>query len=254
MTRYLLILPFLLLACGQETDPDNDNKPDETTLKVIASTENDAFKAELLSARDLHVGRNVVSYRVTTIDGDLVTDATLAHETTMHMHMGEHMHSHSSPSVDPGEDGVGEIIFTMAADDHGTWDVALTVTRPGEEPTTLTFESVPVAESDARKDLVVGETKYIITLNFDSGVKVGMNPYVLTVHEVGEHDFAAQTALDIGFEPEMPTMGHGSPNNVKPVHKANGNYEGVVNLTMPGLWHLDFTLGDLGSVQYAIDF
>lgn len=250
MTRLLLILPFLLLACGQEST----NPPDDATLKTIATAANEALKAELLSKGDLRVGRNVVAYRVTTTDGDLVTGATLAHETTMHMEK----HSHSSPSVDPDADGVGEIIFTMPSGELGTWDVALTVTRAGEEPRTLTFDSVPVADSDARKDLVVGEgdemKKYIVTLNFDAPVKVGLNPFVLTVHQGGMHGFMPQKALDVTFTPEMPTMGHGSPDNVDPVHKANGNYEGVVNLTMPGLWHLDFIVGELGAVQYAIEF
>lgn len=253
MTRYLLILPFLLLACGQEIDPADDN-----TLTVVASAENDAFKAELLSKNALRVGRNVVVYRVTTLGGDLVDDATLAHETTMHMQMEGQSHAHSSPSVDPGADGQGEIIFTMPAGELGTWDIALTVTRSGEEPSTIVFVSVPVADSDARKDITVGEgemmKKYFVTLNFDSAVKVGLNPFVLTVHEKGMHAFPAVTTLDVTFTPEMPTMGHGSPDNVKPVHKTNGNYEGVVNFTMPGLWHLDFAVGDLGSVQYAIDF
>lgn len=252
MTRTILILPFLLVACGQQ--PSSTDDPGRTSPELIATAKNDSFHAELLSPGQLRVGRNLVSYRVATLDGAPVENATLAHETTMHMHMDDHAHSHSSPSVDPDAGGQGEIIFTMASDDHGTWDVVLTVSVPGEEPSVLTFVSVPVAESDARKDLVVDDRQYIVTLNFDAPVKVGHNPFVLTVHEVGEHDFMAQTALDVTFTPDMPTMGHGSPGNVQPSHGANGNYSGSVNLTMPGLWHLDFVVGELGPVRYVVDF
>jgi len=47
------------------------------------------------------------------------------------------------------------------------------------------------------------------------------------------------------MEPEMPAMGHGSPNNVNPVAIGNGHYKGKVNFTMTGLWqvNLDFMMG-----------
>ena len=129
----------------------------------------------------------------------------------------------------------------------------LTATPPGGEPHAFTFTSVPVAASDARRDLVVGEEKFIVTLNFDAAPAVGLNTFVLTVHKKSMHGFMPQTTLTVGVEPEMPTMGHGSSGNVAPVHVANGNYAGTVNLTMPGLWTIDFTLGELGSVQYTLE-
>ncbi len=53
----------------------------------------------------------------------------------------------------------------------------------------------------------------------------------------------------------MPSMGHGSPNNVNPVHRELGHYHGSVNFTMTGDWlvELDFVKGDsLFHVEYEI--
>jgi hypothetical protein len=40
----------------------------------------------------------------------------------------------------------------------------------------------------------------------------------------------------------MPSMGHGSPNNVNPVHTSNGHYLGKVNFTMSGFWRVHLTI------------
>ncbi len=52
-------------------------------------------------------------------------------------------------------------------------------------------------------------------------------------------EFPADSSLTVTLSPEMPTMGHGSPNNTDPVHTVNGHYKGKVNFTMTGLWHLN---------------
>ncbi|MNR44863.1 hypothetical protein D3C85_1636520 [compost metagenome] len=47
--------------------------------------------------------------------------------------------------------------------------------------------------------------------------------------------------------PEMPSMGHGSPNNVEPVITKNGIYKGKVNFTMTGDWKINFVLAKGGQ-------
>jgi hypothetical protein len=54
--------------------------------------------------------------------------------------------------------------------------------------------------------------------------------------------FPAVDDLSISFVPEMPSMGHSSPNNVDPVYTADGHYKGQVNFTMTGWWRLNLTL------------
>lgn len=53
-------------------------------------------------------------------------------------------------------------------------------------------------------------------------------------------EFPAADGLTIQFNPEMPSMSHGSPNNTDPVNIGNGYYRGKVNFTMSGDWRLHF--------------
>lgn len=258
MIRPFLCLTLLLpvAACGPEAHPIDD-LTDEVSVR--AKVESETFSAELLSATPLAVGRNVVTYRITEkASNTRVTDAVVTHLPTMHMAEK----SHSSPFAEPvlkADEWIGEIVFTMPSGELGTWDVAITIARDGSEPETLTFEAVTVADSDARRDLVVGEGKYIVTLNFDETPKVGVNPFTLTVHERAGMmgGFPPITDLTVRVTPEMPTMGHGSSGNVDPIHQENGNYRGEVNLTMSGLWIIDFVLlregVPLGEVHYELE-
>ena len=55
-------------------------------------------------------------------------------------------------------------------------------------------------------------------------------------------DFPAVNDYTVEIEPTMPSMGHGSPNNVNPVFTSMGHYVGKVNFTMTGLWNVKLTL------------
>jgi hypothetical protein len=82
--------------------------------------------------------------------------------------------------------------------------------------------------------------KIFVALVEPSKPKVGINDLELVVYRKATMmSFPADSSLSIAFEPEMPTMGHGSPNNVNPVHVKNGHYRGKVNFTMTGLWRLN---------------
>jgi hypothetical protein len=77
--------------------------------------------------------------------------------------------------------------------------------------------------------------------------KVGNNPFEITAHTMASMmSFPCCTDLTIEITPEMPSMGHGSPNNINPVHTGNGHYLGNVNFTMTGAWriHLVVKKGD----------
>lgn len=52
--------------------------------------------------------------------------------------------------------------------------------------------------------------------------------------------FPAIDGYTMTMTPEMPSMGHGSPNNVNPVSSGMGKYDGKVNFTMTGYWKVNF--------------
>ena len=59
--------------------------------------------------------------------------------------------------------------------------------------------------------------------------------------------FPAEDNFSITMTPEMPSMGHGSPNNVNPVLTKNGHYKGKVNFTMTGDWRINLVLNKEGK-------
>jgi hypothetical protein len=52
-------------------------------------------------------------------------------------------------------------------------------------------------------------------------------------------NFPADDSYTMEITPEMPSMGHGSPNNVNPTNTGNGHYKGKVNFTMTGEWKVN---------------
>ena len=73
--------------------------------------------------------------------------------------------------------------------------------------------------------------------------QVGLNDLdILISRQAAMMDFPAVEGLTVEFAPEMPSMGHGSPNNISPVSAGSGHYKGKVNYTMTGDWRLHFRL------------
>lgn len=256
-----LSLIALLAACGPGEDPGPAEEPfGETPLAVAKSG---TLALELYTRGPLEVGRNEMAYRlVDTATGDAITRASLVQKPWMTMSN----HSHGCPVIDPAPEAdadgrfLGVIVPTMPSGEMGSWKLDVEVVRDGESaPTNFAFGEVQVSERaiPARKDLVVGEERFILTLNFVNGApKVGKNEVVVTAHQAMHMgaSFPAQTDLSFKMTPEMPTMGHGSPGNVDPAHVANGEYEGVVNFNMAGAWRitLEVSRGEeaLGKVVY----
>jgi hypothetical protein len=90
-----------------------------------------------------------------------------------------------------------------------------------------------------------GTTKVFVALVEPPKWKTGMNDFEIVIYQKASMmDFPPLENLLVEIEPEMPTMGHGSPNNVNPVHIANGHYFGQVNFTMTGYWKVNVTVKD----------
>lgn len=221
-----------------------------------------SVSVELLAERPLHVGLNKVFYRVKRVsDGGIVESATIDH--TPMMTMTAMAMEHSAPHEQPASvavDGLfpAYVVFQMANGEMGTWRLE-TVVDAGNGDEEVSFDVV-VAESGSRKDLAMGEMgTAIVTLDFGAALKVGQNPFTVTVNRKTDmHGMTWESVGDLAVTvvPDMPSMGHGSPGNVDPVHVAAGRYDGSVNLTMPGQWRivLGFSRGgqEIGTVEYAV--
>lgn len=141
------------------------------------------------------------------------------------------------------------VVFTMPSGDAGSWTLTIKATVNGKAGEL----TLPVMVDEPRYSRLRTFTslhdgsKYFIAYIEPSRPKVGVNEMEIAIYRKKTMmEFPADSSLTVTLTPEMPSMDHGSPNNVDPVHMGKGHYKGKVNFTMTGLWqlNLDFMHGD----------
>jgi YtkA-like len=180
-----------------------------------------------------------------SVSGSRVEDAHV--KLTPMMDMG--MMQHSAPYENPvSEEAVNHlypcsVVFIMSSM-GGSWTVKVNVHNhiSGKEGfITLPFTVAEPAKARIKSFTAAHDAgKYFVALIEPSAPKVGINDMEIAIYKkVSMMSFPADSSLSVVLTPEMPTMGHGSPNNVNPVHIGKGHYKGKVNYTMTGLWKLN---------------
>ncbi|MDP1921318.1 MAG: FixH family protein [Myxococcales bacterium] len=245
-----LLTALFLAACGPAIEVPVT--PSRTTLSTATV---DTLSGELSSTAALTTGLTTVWLKLSE-NGAPITDATLTLLPVMTMPTKAHACPVVGEVVHEG-DGVyrGQLVFQMASADMGTWSLGAKVVRGGVEKK-LSFDVV-VGDGGLVHAFTVADPmnpamlkKYVLSVSFPNGTKVGMNPVLVTLHRM--QDMMTFPAFDeAAFEmvPEMPAHGHGSSNNVSPTLVAPGRYEGQVNFTMPGEWKTTFTAKAAGELM-----
>jgi hypothetical protein len=201
-----------------------------------------ATKVELYAQQDLFTGYNNLYIALTdSTSGQAITNAQLSILPMMNMGMMNHSSPAEQPVPGAGTMFNAAIVFTMPST-MGTWTIEVTVTRNGKTATAI----LPVTVTDPRQVRVksfvskADGKKFFVALLQPAAPKVGINELELAVYQSkNSMEYQADSSLSFIADPQMPTMHHGSPNNVNPVHTANGHYKGKVNFTMTGLWHVN---------------
>jgi YtkA-like len=192
--------------------------------------------------------------------GTTIQDAHI-HLTPM-MDMG--MMQHSAPVENPeSEEAVNQlypcsVTFIMPSM-GGSWTLEVEVhNHLTDKEGSVTF---PITVTDPVKATVKSFTglhdnqKYFVALINPAKPIVGINDLEFAIYKKASMmSFPADSSLLLSFTPEMPTMGHGSPNNVQPIHVGNGHYKGKVNFTMTGLWRLNNELTSNGAIADSTQF
>lgn len=253
MRRSTLFAVLFFVACG----PAAVTPPPRTVLGTATA---DGLGGELSSTTALSMGLSTVYLKLSE-NGAPVTDATVMLMPKMTMPGKAHACPVVGEVVHEGE-GVyrGQLVFQMASNDTGTWSLGAKVTRAGVERT-LAFDVV-VGDGAFVHAFTVADpnnaammTRYVMSVSFPEGKKVGLNPVLVTLHRMKDMmTFPAFDDATVEMVPEMPAHGHGSSNNVAPTLVSPGRYQGTVNLTMPGEWKLTFTLKAAGAVMTTKDF
>lgn len=249
-----ICIAFLFSSCTKDsiTQPE----PDPTsgmTKQAEGFAAGAAVKVVLYTKENaLYTGYNKFYIALyDSVSGKRVDKASLNLSPIMDMGTMQHAAPYENPASEMAINHLYpcSVVFTMSSM-GGAWTVKVNVHNPlsnKEGLITLPFTVAEPAKSKMKSFTAAhnGE-KYFVTLIEPSLPKVGINDIEMAIYKkVSMMSFPADSSLSVVLTPEMPTMGHGSPNNVNPVHVGNGHYKGKVNFTMTGLWqlNLDFRSG-----------
>lgn len=264
MKSFIKYIPILLLiaslsACSDDETPFN---PTEGLTRIgEAYALGAGAKVELWAKEDLFAGYNNLYVALyDSVDGDRITESHVQFNPLMAMSTGM---KHSCPVINPEETAVkelfpGVVVFIMPSSDMGSWKMDVRVhNHHNEKEGTATFDIIVANPSVTQvKSFVTGSAeKMFVSYTFPEDKKVGVNDFEVIVYQmVSGMEFAPIQDYTIQLEPEMPSMGHGSPNNVDPVHDADGRYMGKVNFTMTGDWRLNLTLNRADDATQSLFF
>lgn len=207
--------------------------------------------AKLYAEDELFVGYNRIHVALfDSADHNLsLTDAQVTFKPMMDMGTMQHTCPIENPSATV-EDGTktfkGAIVFIMPST-AGNWSLKINVHNlANNQEGIASYDLTVVEKAEPRLITFISEadsSKLFVARIDPTNPEVGLNDIVFGIYKKESMmSFPAVDGFTIEMEPEMPSMNHGSPNNVNPVSKGNGMYQGVVNFTMTGYWkiNLDF--------------
>jgi hypothetical protein len=176
---------------------------------------------------------------------------------------------HSAPVLDQpaiASDGIyhGSVVFQMASGTMGSWSATVDVAQPGAAPVEARFEALNVADSGRSQVFTYTDpvsamaTKYVSSLNLTASAQIGLNPIVFTLHQMQDMmTFVPVNDATLALDPEMPSMGHGSPGSIDPTLTAPGRYQGSLSFSMTGEWKTTVTVSEtvvLGAPVFTTNF
>jgi len=143
----------------------------------------------------------------------------------------------------------GELVASLAGEvvdfpvpsgpDLGNWELAATFSDPANDVEGEASIPVEVALSKLIGTFVAAddESKLFLMVVSPQEAGIGLQPIeILALKQKSPFEWTPVDDLTLEIIPEMPTMGHGSPNNENPTLIGNGRYQGKVNFTMIGYW------------------
>jgi hypothetical protein len=194
-----------------------------------------------------------------------VKDATVTMTPIMTMVTSTGNMQHAAPMIpraglSDDEYYACDVVFSMPTTDMGWWGARVAVERPGAPAVEAMIDHLAVADTGRAKSFKAADgTKYVVSLNFEAAPVVGLNPIVVTLHRMQDAmTFVAVDDASFTLDPQMPSMGHGSPGSVSPTRASAGRYEGKLSFSMTGEWETTVAVstaaGPLGTVQFKTSF
>lgn len=258
---YLIITSFIftLTRCAED---EVKVDPTEGLVKLSDGYAlGAAARLELWGSENYFVGFNkITAVLYDSLSNQRITDAHILFSPEMSMMGGM---KHACPVENPEEESVNEgfpgaVEFIMPTSDMGSWKLKVIVNNHlYNKSGSANFDIVVNNPTTAKVKSFVTEAneKIFIGYYFPDKMKVGVNTFEVTAYQmVSAYEFTPVENFTISLTPEMPSMGHGSPNNVDPVYSSGGHYKGKVNFTMTGDWRLNLLVSRNGSAMKELYF
>ena len=260
LSGLLIAILFAATACSDFNNNNSDLISEPDLLKLGEFTDN-GITVEAYAEAPLAVGYNKIYLEVH--EAGVRVDQPSFDFTPM-MHMENHSHASPYDIPDGSRDDVHDLyhtwaIFTMPSGMMGRWELQLSV----ENQSGVVAEGIidiDIENSNRVNTFMTDdEQRYVLTWIEPAEPEVGMNDLAVALHKRESMiSFPPVTDAVFEFEPWMPSMDHGSSNNVSPAHEGNGFYHGQVNFNMTGDWELRFDIvlngEDLGHHVFELDF
>ncbi|MEO6819104.1 MAG: FixH family protein [Ginsengibacter sp.] len=240
----LMAISLVFASCKKENVTPEPFIPNK--IKLAVATFSNAEKITLWANDSLKTGFQTLYLTYTSAEGNPINNASIKLNPVMDMGTMKH----SSPVVQPVYNPItkmyeGGIVFTMASG-MNAWVVNVTA---GDETRSLSVKINNSALKTTGSYVGTDGINYQVSLVPSKAFFVGLNDFQILINKKETMmSFPAVDNLEIVLSPEMPSMGHSSPNNVNPVNTENGYYKGKVNFTMTGNWRLHFKLKNEGVV------
>ncbi|MCT4624569.1 MAG: FixH family protein [Schleiferiaceae bacterium] len=249
----LLALAIFTTSCKKEETPAPPADPlSEFVLITTLDAPNTNYTAKVYAREAFYVGYNQVIVKLTDkTTGNNITDATVIFKPLMDMNSGM---KHACPTEKPMYNDVlkamdGTITYVMPGGQMGQWNLGLEIMSASGDSDMLSTTIDVMAKDDAQLFSFISaadsnQSVFVALVN-PKQPQIGSNDFEVVVYQrKSMMDWPAIEKLNIEIEPWMPTMNHGSENNVNPTDMQNGHYLGKVDFSMTGYWQVKMVIKD----------
>ncbi len=249
---------LLMSSCSKTSEVTIAN-PEEKLLKLSESyAEGAATKVALYADKNLSAGYNklYVALYDSANGSQKISSASITLSPEMTMNMNGMIMKHGCPVENPSYVAsdklfTGAVIFSMASSASDSWSLAVKVDNNETHKTGIATFSLNVSEStnsSIKSITLSGGTKLTIAVVTPVKPVVGSNDFELAIYQKKDaYQYIPATGYELKQDVEMPSMDHGSPNNIDPVEISAGHYKGKVNYTMTGDWRINLRMLTAGK-------
>ncbi|MFZ4726638.1 MAG: FixH family protein [Paludibacter sp.] len=256
---YILAISAIFASCKNEVDITPVNPLEGLTKLQEGYALGASAKVQIWGKKNFFMGYNMLKVvLLDSLSNDTIKDAQIEFMPVMTMPQAVGMPMvHACPVENPNrvaQNGTfSSVVAFVMPSMGGSWKLSVMVKKNNtsksgiaafdiivDNPSPVVMSVFTATSTDA--------SKLVLSLVEPVAPKVGMNDIEFTLHRKETMmSWPADSTYTFVITPEMPSMGHGSPNNVNPVHVGNGHYKGKVNFTMTGEWKVNVAVQKDGN-------